>query len=155
MSENTDFKVCIRNLSREKYDQKIDQEYVLKFFAFKNSRENYRKNIGSFLTEYMEKVADSQLDKDNNEIFAYQEEEEIFKKTFAILNNALGENAFARVNKNKKFVTSLSPNHFDAFTMGIQKHLGLLEPEDSSRLVTSSVPTDEGNDDEQIHFTCG
>ncbi|MEI3612494.1 hypothetical protein [Pseudogracilibacillus sp. SO30301A] len=157
LSKSEDFKICIANLSREQYDQKIDQEYVLKFFAFKNNREEYRKNIAPFLTDYMEKVADSQLDKDNNEIFDYQEEEKIFKKTFAVLNKALGENVFARVNKkNKNFIISLSPNHFDAFTMGIQKYLDLLKPEDQPMMEElGQLLKDIKSEDEFIKVTGG
>lgn len=58
----------------------------------------------------------------------------MFRKTFAVLSQALGKNAFARVNENNNFVVSLSPNHFDAFTMGIQYYLNRLDSEDKEQM---------------------
>lgn len=135
MSKLLDFKTCMTYLSKEKRDQKVDQEYVLKFFAYKNDRENYRKDIAPFLTNYMEKVSYSHIEtKEKCLQFDYAEEEKVFRKTFAVLSQALGKNAFARVNENNNFVVSLSPNHFDAFTMGIQYYLNRLDSEDKEQM---------------------
>lgn len=134
MSQVSDFKTCITHLSEEKREQKYDQEYVLKFFAYKNDREHYRKSIAPFLTNYMEKVSYSRIDTEKEPTeFNYTKEEEVFRKTFAILRSSLGEYAFARV-QNNKFVASLSPTHFDAFTLGIQDYLHRLEPENQEQM---------------------
>ncbi|RYG72968.1 DUF262 domain-containing protein [Lentibacillus lipolyticus] len=134
MSENPNFRTCIEFLTDEKKEKKYDQEYVLKFFAFKNYRDHYKKNITPFLTDYMEAVSYSQIDSQNDAIdFNYDKEGKVFIKTFAILNQALGENAFARV-QNEKFVVSLTPTHFEAFTMGIQKYLEQLDETDEQQM---------------------
>lgn len=135
MSQVDDFKICITHLSEDKREQKFDQEYVLKFFAFKNNREQYRKDITPFLTDYMEKVSYSHIDSDYESFqFNYSEEEKVFRKTFSVLSQALGENAFARVNQNGKIVASLTPTHFDAFTLGIQDYLTQLDISDQKQM---------------------
>ncbi len=105
------------NLSNTQYLGAYDQELVLRFFAFKNNRDGFKHDVRDFLTEYMEKVADP----DNDTFFDYSREEKIFKKTFDILNTALGEHAFRRANKNRTDLTkSFSVYHFEAFTLGLQ-----------------------------------
>jgi len=120
LSNNRDFQVCISHLSEERKMQKYDQELVLRFFSFKNNNIQFRHDVGSFMTEYMEKISDP----DNNiHEFNYCVEKDAFEKTFKILNMTLGENSFARSNERGTLVESLSPYHYEAFTLGIQKYL--------------------------------
>lgn len=131
LSTVDDFKVCTSHLPEEKKMQKYDQELVLRFFAFKNNRANYKHDVGPFMTEYMEKISDP----DNTEHeFNYVEEKGIFEKTFKILNTTLGEDAFARANEKGTLVESLSPYHFEAFTLGIQCVLSQINLEDETML---------------------
>ncbi|MFJ7639413.1 DUF262 domain-containing protein [Peribacillus sp. NPDC097225] len=132
LSQDTHFQNCISHLSEEKKEQKVDQEYVLKYFAFKNSRDQYKKNITPFLTEYMEKVSDPT--QEGGIKFNFEEEEIVFRSTFAVLDKALGENAFDRVNQNGNFVSSLSPTHYDSITIGIQTLIPKLHPEDTEQM---------------------
>ncbi|MEK4176451.1 DUF262 domain-containing protein [Aeribacillus sp. FSL K6-2848] len=122
LSKNEDFVNCISNLSDEKKDQKYDEELVLRFFAFKNYRHKYRHDVGSFMTDYMEGVSYKKGEEGHIE-FDYDKEREIFNKTFKVLNLTLGEYVFSRTNNNGKFISSFSPYHFEAFTLGIQKYL--------------------------------
>src|SRR5690625_1375872 len=120
------FKTCIRNISDADKAKKGDQEFVVKFFAYKNDRDNYRKDIAPFLTNYMEKVSYGQLgDKDKGQTFHYEEEEEVFRKTFTVLAKASGEHVFSRL-RDDQYTKTLVPNFYDAFTIGIQKHLDQL-----------------------------
>ena len=124
LSEDPNFKNCISNVSEEKIEQKYDQELVLRFFAFKNYRENYEHEVGDFLTEYMEKVSDP----NNNEFeFNYDEEENIFRKTFAILNRALEDQIFSGTSNKGNFVSRFLAYHFEAFCIGIQPYLDILD----------------------------
>lgn len=50
-SQNEDFKECISKVANEQIDRKFDQELVLRFFAFKNWRDSYVHEVGTFLTE--------------------------------------------------------------------------------------------------------
>ncbi|WP_353948456.1 DUF262 domain-containing protein [Sporolactobacillus sp. Y61] len=133
LSRNKDFKACMTHLSAQNFNLKIDQEYVLKFFAFKNDREHYQKNIASFVTSYMEGVSYSPGEEEHIP-FDYQKEKAIFNKTFAVLHSSLGEYAFARVNNHGNWVSSVSPTHFDAITLGIQPYIEELNAEDPRQM---------------------
>ncbi|UZD74842.1 DUF262 domain-containing protein [Bacillus siamensis] len=132
MSKDSHFETCIKHLSEDKKEKKADQEYVLKFYAFKNDREQYKKNITPFLTKYMEKVSDPTRETDV--FFNYDEEERLFRKTFAILDKALGENVFDKVNQHNNFISSLTPTHFDSFTIGLQEHIDNLDSENEKQM---------------------
>lgn len=124
LSNNADFRNCINHLPDEKRKQKYDQELVLRFFTFKNNSGEYKHDVGDFMTSYMEKISDP---NNNSYIFKYDEERTIFEKTFKILNSTLGEDAFARSNERGTLVESLSPYHYEAFTIGIQKWLNNID----------------------------
>ncbi|GIO70068.1 DUF262 domain-containing protein [Paenibacillus sp. FSL M7-1455] len=131
LSQNPDFRNCIDNLSDEKIEQKYDQELVLRFFAFKNYRDYYVHDVSDFLTEYMENVSDP--DKQDFK-FDYEEEEKNFQKTFAILNNALGEQTFSGTNTKGNFVSRFLIYHFEAFCIGIQPFLDRIDENNSDQM---------------------
>lgn len=127
MSDNSDFKQCIANISEEKKEQRYDQELVLRYFAFKNYRDNYVHDVGDFITEYMEAVSDP----DNSEVvFDYQGESSNFEKTFNILNNVLGENIFSGTNPKGTLVNRFLIYHYEAFSIGIQPYIEKISPDD-------------------------
>lgn len=126
LSEHSDFKACIMNISDGDRDRKGDQEYVLKFFAYKNDRESYRKDIAPFLSKYMEKVSFGQIgDEEKGIDFSFEEEREIFEKTFSVLSKVGGEYVFSRL-RDGNYTKTLVPNFYDAITIGIQKYLNEL-----------------------------
>src|SRR5690625_4833241 len=121
LSEHSDFKACIMNISDGDRDRKGDQEYVLKFFAYKNDRESYRKDIAPFLSKYMEKVSFGQIgDEEKGIDFSFEEEREIFEKTFSVLSKVGGEYVFSRL-RDGNYTKTLVPNFYDAITIGIQR----------------------------------
>jgi len=124
------FKRCISSLSEDEFDKKIDEELVLRFFAFKNDRESYVHEVGDFMTDYMEKVSDPQ----RGVRFDYGQEEEIFRKTFLLLDRTLGENVFCGVNAAGSFISRFLSYHYEAFTLGIQRYLGHLDPDDPDQV---------------------
>lgn len=148
LSDVEEFKTCLTNLSEGKQEQKVNQEYVLKFFAYKNYCGNYKKEIGSFLTEYMENVSYPETEG-KHVAFNYAEEEKIFRKTFTVLCQALGEYAFARVNQKGRFVASVTPTHFDAITIGIQPYLDRLDEtnEEQMRGLAELIKNIKGDSD--------
>jgi hypothetical protein len=117
-----DFETCMAQLTEEKRDQMYLEEYALRFFAIKNDQASYEKEIGDFLTEYMESVADPE----KAVRFDYSGEEQTFKTTFRVLSDALGETAFSGVNKQGNPMGYFSSLHFEALTLGIQAHLDKL-----------------------------
>jgi len=127
LSSDANFSKCISSLSEDKLNRKYDQELVLRFFAFKNWRDNYKHDVGDFLSDYMEAVSDP---THTQEPFDYGVEEPIFRNTFQVLVRALDDHAFSRTNQNRNFVSGFIVYHYEAFTLGIQKHLDRLDPND-------------------------
>lgn len=122
LSQTEDFRACISELSEDKFDQKQDQELVLRFFAFKNYRDNYVHELGAFMTDYMEKVAGGILS------FDYAYEEDVFLRTFALLRRTLNNLVFSPVDATRgNLVARFSPYHFEAFTLGVQSVLHLVD----------------------------
>ncbi len=121
LSANEDFNNCL-NLSEVRYLQRYDEGLVLRFFAFKNYRDNYRHDVEDFMTDYAENVASKSLP------FDYLNEKFIFEKTFRILNNTLSINSFTPMNEKGQCVYRFSSYHFEVFTLGIQKYLQIIDP---------------------------
>ncbi len=95
---------------------------MLRFFAFKNDRLNFKHDLSLFLTSYMEKVSDPEMPLH----FDYEAESEVFKKTFKILELALGDFAFG-IPKSDNLVRQFGVYQYEAITLGLQAHLAKLE----------------------------
>jgi hypothetical protein len=120
-----DFVVCTATLNPERRLAAFDEELILRFFALRNNLDGFKHDITDFLTEYMEGVSDPS----EATPFNYNEQEAAFDKTFSILATTLGENAFTYANKKTKKLTSgFGVLHFEAFTIGLQRHLSRLDP---------------------------
>lgn len=116
--QNKDFKNCISTISEEQIYGAYDKELILRFFALKNNREEFKHDVSDFLTEYMEKISDPE----SSISFDYDKERRIFNKTFEVLNATLEDSAFSRANKSgTDLVRAFGVYHFEAFTIGIQK----------------------------------
>ncbi|AOB32800.1 hypothetical protein AKI39_21760 [Bordetella sp. H567] len=121
---NDDYKTCISAISDEAKLGAYDQELVLRFFALKNARDNFKHDVADFLTEYMEQVSDPEESRH----FDFNEEKRVFDQTFKVLNAALGENAFSRTARGN-LVRGFGIYHFEAFTLGIQPLLEKIDVE--------------------------
>ena len=60
LATDPDYQATTTYLTTEQRKGWYDQELVLRFFAFKNAISSYAHEIGDFLTEYMERVSDSE-----------------------------------------------------------------------------------------------
>ena len=122
------FTTCIQTITQERKLFSFDQELVLRFFALKNSLSTFKHDVRDFLTEYMESISDPE----SQVYFDYNEERRVFIKTFTILANTLGENAFSYANKTRSGLTKgFGVYHFEAFTIGIQPCIDRIDPEDA------------------------
>lgn len=119
-SKNEHFKKTITKIRDEEIKKKFDQELVLRFFALKNNRDNYRHPFDMFLTNYMEDVAKGEIQ------FDYEKEKEVFDNTFLILNKIMGKDIFSSVLNSEKIKNDFVAYYFDAFSLGIQKRLNEL-----------------------------
>jgi hypothetical protein len=129
-TKNSDYVACMSELTDEKREQMYMEEYVLRFFALKNNRAEYEKEIGEFLTNYMESVSDPDR---KDVLFDYTAEETAFAATFRILNEALGDGAFSGLNKQGTPKGYFSALLFEALTIGIQRNLDALAKADGAR----------------------
>lgn len=121
------FKECTTSLTQGRRLSAFSEELVLRFFALKNRRENFKHGVSDFLTEYMEDVADSL----KPEQFNYEAEEGEFRRTFEALQRALGEHAFAFANKDRSRLSAgFNIYHYEAITIGLQTVLPRLDLDD-------------------------
>jgi hypothetical protein len=131
MSQLPEFEICTEALTQARVLSAIDQELVLRFFALKNRRDGFKHEVADFLTEYMEDVSDPQP----REAFDYSTEEAVFRKTFQLLKEALGEKSFAFRNKARTALASgFSMYHFEAVVIGIQCVLDRLDVENKDQI---------------------
>lgn len=128
LSRYESFSTCLETLTDEQTSALYDQELVLRFFSFKNWRENYVHEVGDFMTDYMEQVSDGRID------FHYTEEERDFKKTFDVLSKAMADASFGWANKQGNILRAFSAYHYEALTLGIQPLLTALNPDDDAQM---------------------
>jgi hypothetical protein len=124
------FRACTDTLTDDAKQKRFDQELVLRFFAFKNNRSTYTHDVGDFMTDYMEAIADSAAGK----LFDYDAERQAFTKTFQILANTLDEKAFGWVNKKGTLVRGFAVYHYEAFTLALQSALNRIDPDNPGQM---------------------
>ncbi|HTV28999.1 MAG TPA: DUF262 domain-containing protein [Xanthobacteraceae bacterium] len=129
MSEVEDFKECTSGMTQARRLSAFDQELVLRFFALKNRRDQFKHEVSDFLTEYMEEIADPEIQI----TFNYPGEEKMFRRTFKALNKTLGDMAFAIAYKTRDRLTAgFGAYHFEAITIGLQTVLDRLDLDDDA-----------------------
>lgn len=131
LSRVESFRKCTESLTMQRRLEAFDQELVLRFFAFKNNRDNFKHDVADFLTKYMESMSDP----NSPDIFNYEREEAIFVKTFKILELALGDEAFSYANKARtKLTGGFSVYHYEAFTIGLQTCIDRVEVDQQDQI---------------------
>lgn len=103
-------------------DEQFNVELVLRFIIFRSLDLNEIKStqdLGEFLTDKMIKMA-------TNKKFNAKMEEQLFLRTFDILQATLSNNAFKRYNSSKgKFEGSFTLSAFEAVGIGLGKNVDL------------------------------
>jgi Protein of unknown function DUF262 len=112
------FQDCIDDVTDEYRARMGEAELVLRFFAFKNNLDEYTHDIDPFLTDYMERVTDEE--SPDRIVFDYSAEEVLFRRTFAVLAEALGASACRRYVADKPR-GGFSMSHFEAFSIGLSR----------------------------------
>lgn len=132
MAAQPDFAACTKYLTEEARKSSYERELVLRFFALKNNRAKFVHSVADFLTEFAEGVADSQP---GDPRFDYDAERAIFLKTFRLLVASIGDHAFGFANRSKDQLSlSFSIYHFEAVTLGLQRVINLLDPDDPEQM---------------------
>lgn len=105
-------------------NEKYNEELALRFFIFKNIDINDIKGVqdlGEFITKKMIKFA-------NQENFNKELEENVFKKTFKLLNETIEENSFKQFNKSKgRFEGKFLISAFESIAIGLGNNINLWE----------------------------
>src|SRR5580704_8128004 len=132
LSAQENFRTCTDTLTDDAKQKRFDQELVLRFFAFKNNKDAYTHDVGDFMTDYMEAIADSAAAAPFD--FDYDQQRQAFAKTFQILANTLDEKAFGWVNKKGTLVRGFAVYHYEAFTLGLQSALDRIDPKNDEHM---------------------
>lgn len=152
LSENEHYKNTIANISSSKIQEKYDQELVLRFLAFKNNIEEYKHDVGDFLTDYMEKETMNLVEEN----YDLKKEEELFNKTFKTLDKAMNGQVFARLSKNDEPTNAFSAYHFESFSLGIIDVIEFINPDNQEEIeALKKLFIDIKKDDEFKKLTTG
>ncbi|MFD8890352.1 DUF262 domain-containing protein [Streptomyces sp. NPDC059566] len=122
ISEYADFKECVP-LSDQKESQAYRQELVLRFFCqanFSGSHTELPMEYGEYLTRWMREAA-AEYETDGSPI-----DVNLFDRTFRLLKENLGEDAFRRFN-GAKSLGPFSIASFEFVTSGISANIDLWE----------------------------
>jgi Protein of unknown function DUF262 len=147
LSTNAAFRTCISLIGDERLSQRYDQELVLRFFALKNDRESYQHEVGEFLTEYMEKVADPTVDIQ----FDYSKEEELFRRVFGLLAATLGEDSFSVVDIRGTFRKQFSVYHYEAIVLALPEYIDQIDPDDRKQVAAFERALRRAKADRRFH----
>ncbi|MET7909768.1 DUF262 domain-containing protein [Streptomyces avermitilis] len=135
LSDDADFADCISTISSTASDRRFDEELVLRFFAFKNSMEDYRHDIADFLTAYMEGVSDP-LEPLS---FDYDQEEQIFRKTFKVIRRlgeilGYGSRILGTVSRTGVPRRQFSVFHYEGIALGLQRVIDRVDLDNEEQL---------------------
>jgi hypothetical protein len=108
-------------------EQRGLEELVLRFFALKNARANFRGSVRDWLDSYMEDVIFKRVE------FDYDKEEAEFKKVFDFVAKTLRSDAFVKYRSGRP-IGSLAPAYYEAVTMAILSCMRELQKVDPAKI---------------------
>lgn len=153
LSTYENFCKTISRVSSSQLSKRFAEELVLRFFALKNGFDKFTHKIDSFLTEYMEEVAIH--DASGTPCFNYSSEELIFKATFDVLNDSMGEECFS-VYKNKSTkLSGFNIYHYEAITYAVQKNMNSINNNEITVGELKNAIIDAKKDDDFRKATVG
>ncbi len=132
ISKDENFQACLA-LSDKLLEERYDMELVLRFLLFPNYKFS-QKEIRDYLTEGAQSLARLALEEE----FNYDENEKIFRETFAVLNLVLGEKVFKRYSNGDfggKFLESL----FEAISIGVAHNLASYETPEHKEILKQKI----------------
>ncbi len=111
MADTEDFKRVTLTLSQEDYEQKGNEELVLRFFAAKNARNLFKGSVRDWLDDFMESILLKTVE------FDVEKEGEEFAELFKEIADRLGESAFVKFRDDSP-IGGLAPAYFEAVSIG-------------------------------------
>ena len=133
MSKKPSFAEVVTDiLTQSKVSDQFDEELVIRFFALKNQLDEFTHHVGEFLTGYVEGLVGVEGEPDS---FEFLREEQVFEKTFKILQASTGSSSVTFPNKTRdKLTTGFSAYTYEAVTVGLQTHLAKLDHTDTEQM---------------------
>lgn len=132
-SKNADFQSVIKRIAPDKIKTRYDQELVLRFFAIKNDIDNYKYPVTEYLTRYLEKITEGNI------TFDFDEEKEVFKKTFGFIKEYLGEEAFSGKTSSGAIRNEFVLYYFDGITVSVANLIGKITGCDCVQKVVETI----------------
>lgn len=127
LSEDSHFQSTVA-LSSRKEDEGFRQELVLRFHLhndFDGPSTELALELGEYLTSWMRTVSTSPT-------FDRTSHEQTFRRTFALLDVVLEDNAFRRYDPERsRFLGAFSISAYEAITSGVARHLDAWEDDPS------------------------
>lgn len=125
LASNADFKLAISRLPEPDIEQRADEELVLRFFAVRSYRDEFRGNVREWLDNFMEGILFKRI-----EMFKDIED---FSEFFAFVANKFGDTAFSRSRDGQAF-GRLAPAYFEAVVGALANELDKISDRDSAEL---------------------
>lgn len=134
LADIPEFKNTTQTLSSQDLEQKANEELVLRFFATKNARSDFRGSVRDWLDEFMEGILLENIGFDRDV------EKAVFTDVFTAIDEKLGETAFVKFRDGKP-VGGLAPAYFEAVAGGSFEALDALKAiaPDSARNAIADV----------------
>ena len=127
LAEDSDFRSAIKRLPDPSFEQKGDEELVLRFFAIKNYIHGYHGNVQEWLDGYMEEVLFKKID------FIPAEESARFREVFQTINDKFGCDAFARYREGRP-QGRLAPAYYEAVVGAVVADPSAVAAKDTDQL---------------------
>lgn len=119
MAEYPHFKHTL-NLSDQQEKTLYDRALVLRFFTLKNWYEEFKHDVEPFITRCFKEVLLGKRE------FSLKNEEEVFQKTFKLIDDALNGDAYRHIRDGKP-QGAFSVYLFEGLSVGVAMNLELLE----------------------------
>lgn len=125
-------------ISENQQNALYDRGLVLRFFALKNDLDSFNHDVEPFITEYVHKVIDKEVEFDE------EKESALFRRTIRSITDALASDSWRHL-RDGKAQGAFSPYVFDALTLAVAKNIDRIEKlgiEDRAARL-NAVKTDE------------
>ncbi len=128
VDELAEFPPFASSLDLSEFQQRsmYDRGLVLRFFTLKNIFEEFEHEVDPFITEYARGIAENELS------FDYEAEAVLFRNTFQVIADALGEDCWRHL-RNGKHKGPFSVYVFDALSVAVARNWN----------VVSQIPVEE------------
>ena len=120
------FKNCVSSLSDEDINTQYDKELILRFFCVRNNKINNIYSVEEFITENMFLFLKE---------FDYENEKNIFTKTFQLLNDTLWEDVFKRYYSNWRFKRKMILPIYDIVTLRVSNNINQLNADILKKII--------------------